>query len=162
MTSRPGSSSISRYTCGRVRNFHFLFEIEMTVKDILEKKHQCPCFGKEILYHCNAMLIYVEKHGVMVHSHWAQPGLKQEQEPGPEQCGTIGISPCPGSGVMWKLPHSFMQPFCSGPCPSLSSSQCECTIKPETRSIGEQSFQISWTSVNIPYSFHFYWEHSLY
>ena len=36
----------------------------------------------------------------MMYSHEAESGPKQEQGPGPEQWGTIGISPCPGSGVM--------------------------------------------------------------
>ena len=27
--------------------------------------------------------------------------------------GTIGLSPCPDSGAMWKLPLSFIQPICS-------------------------------------------------
>ena len=49
----------------------------------------------------------------MVYSHCAESGPRQEQGQGPEQCGTIGISPCPSSGVMGMRPHSFMEPICS-------------------------------------------------
>ena len=42
---------------------------------------------------------------------------------------TVCISPCPGSGVMWKLPHSFIQSIISRPCPRLGTVQCEYTIR---------------------------------
>ena len=39
--------------------------------------------------------------------------IEKRTGPGPEQWRTIGLGPCPGSGVMWQLPHSFIQPICS-------------------------------------------------
>ena len=50
---------------------------------------------------------------LMVNSHWAELEPKEDQVFGPEQWGTKGLGPCPGSGVMWILPHSFIQPICS-------------------------------------------------
>ena len=57
-------------------------------------------------------------------------GPRQEQGPGQEQWGTTGLSTCPGSGVMWKHPHSFIQPICSRSRLGLGlgSAQCEYAI----------------------------------
>ena len=49
----------------------------------------------------------------MVYSYWAELGPRQEQRPAPKQWGTIGLNPCPGSGAMWKCPHSFIKPIYS-------------------------------------------------
>ena len=50
---------------------------------------------------------------VMVYSHWVELGPRQERGLESEQWGTIGLGPCPISGAMQKLLHSFIQPICS-------------------------------------------------
>ena len=45
----------------------------------------------------------------MVCSQWTEPGQGLELE----QTGRRGLGPCPGSGVMWKLKHNFIEPVSS-------------------------------------------------
>ena len=64
----------------------------------------------------------------------AVPAPGQGPGPEPEQWGTIGVSPCPCSGEVWKVLHKTVEPIysCLGPssCPGTGDSKCNWTIRP--------------------------------
>ena len=63
------------------------------------------------LLYVNIQWEFLKNPGLKVYSHWTEPERRQER--GTAQWGTIGLGLCPGSGVIWKLLHSFIQPIYS-------------------------------------------------